>query len=400
MAYMECYLYTRPKHPPEDAGARAANIAMHEVQKTGESEANEQRRLEIRPAFIFGSATIRVECIATQPEKRVATDAIIAVNVEESLLLQLPLEIRRMICSEVIGNPLIHIDYHDHENMTFEQNEEAQSQSHSTYAYFEYYGSAWRHIVCRHDCPEDHPEQKFIPDVEDNTFLWVGSHFVCDTKYIPQHTFYPISSHDHEAMDLRVLRASRQIYNEANEMLWTTNTFSFVRFIAFERFMMTRHPDQKRSIRSLRFEMGGRFWWVPRQDTTTGWDNALSSATVKMLSNLRSLRLKISDFLDDRKVSGGFDPRATDRHSSDPFTSPYWSLAFQVCSDGLLRLSTLPLSHVDVGIRGYNWPEQDRKEAARYLKAMLLNSNGAQIYAETKEAREKQLRECMKGQKG
>lgn len=112
-----------------------------------------------------------------------------------------------------------------------------------------------------------------------------------------------------------------------------------------------------------------------------------------MLSSLRTLRLQISDFPDDRKVSGGFDPRATDRHSSDPFTSPYWSLAFQVCGDGLLRLSTLPLTHVDVGIRGYNWPEQDRKEAAEYLKAMLLNPNGAQIYAETKEAREKQLRE-------
>lgn len=40
-----------------------------------------------------------------------------------------------------------------------------------------------------------------------------------------------------------VSSAQRQIYNEANEMLWTTNTFSFVRYIAFERFMMTRDPD-------------------------------------------------------------------------------------------------------------------------------------------------------------
>lgn len=123
-------------------------------------------------------------------------------------MLQLPLKIRRMIWSEVIGNRLIHVDYRYHENMTFEQNEEAQSQSHTTYAYSEYYGSAWRHIVCRHDCPEDHPDQKFITNIEDHTFLLVGPQFGCDTKYIPQHTFYPISSHDHGTMDLRVLRTA------------------------------------------------------------------------------------------------------------------------------------------------------------------------------------------------
>lgn len=60
----------------------------------------------------------------------------------------------------------------------------------------------------------------------------------------------------HQMMRLSVLRSCRQIYVEANNIVWTTNTISFADLTAFKRFMMSRTIDLKRSIRSLDIHKG------------------------------------------------------------------------------------------------------------------------------------------------
>lgn len=257
--------------------------------------------------------------------------------------------------------------------MSFKQNEEDKAISLFRPTLCGWYGSAWRHILCRHDCPENLPHRKTIFGVEKESslVLWVRPHSGCDTNYIPQHTSLPaVNSHDHDAMDLRVLRTSCRIYNEAGEMLGTTNTFSFDHSIAFERFMMTRNPQQKEGIRSLRLEISWNNGSVFAKDLTA-WNHALNnSATVDTLSNLSTLRLQISDLINMRRIwdARQLEGAAPDRRSSSPFMSAYWSVALQVRGDGLLRFSTLPLlTHVEVGIRGFTddgpseWPEQDRE---------------------------------------
>lgn len=68
------------------------------------------------------------------------------------------------------------------------------------------------------------------------------SHHTCesDLDYDPPEpdTIYKESRYfGHETMRLSVLRSCRQIYVEANNMLWTFNTFSFADPTTFERFM-------------------------------------------------------------------------------------------------------------------------------------------------------------------
>ncbi|KAL8777853.1 MAG: hypothetical protein Q9194_002329 [Teloschistes cf. exilis] len=135
-------------------------------------------------------------------------------------------------------------------------------------------------------------------------------------------------------MRLTLLRSSRQIYVEAKEVLWTTNTFSFTDPIAFKRFMSTRSVHQKRMLRNLR---------------------------------LYSL------------VSTCYD----------------WPLGSIFC-EGLEKLSILPLQSVRIAMDSPNlysivggWTAEQKKETAGRIRDLLLNPKGAEIYAEAQQAKER-----------
>lgn len=235
------------------------------------------------------------------------------------------------------------------------------------------YGSAWRHIVCEDDCPENSPDRKrVISGKGKEQVSWLRPHERCFTAYDTPEPTEPVEFWDHGTMRLTVLRTCRQIYVEANSILWATNTFSFNDAIAFKRFMMTRTIHHKRLIRNVRLDMG---WW---EDNSTPWNSSLSKALVKSLSSLRSLRFYIThemtrkDYELVRKV--GFVGNTN------------------LCR-GLRNLSTLPLTNVEVVVRspryqcsqGVFWTEDDRAEVAEALKKMLLAPKGAEDSSETQE---------------
>lgn len=172
-------------------------------------------------------------------------------------------------------------------------------------------------------------------------------------------------------MRLTVLRACRQMYAEANEILWTTNTFSFTDGITLKRFLMTRNIHQKRLIRSLRFEVK----WNIHLPGTKEWNHALSMPIVKSLSELRNLRLQI---LYD--VPQGLCERMW--QNAEPF------LENTRFTEGLRRLSTLPLVSaaivfMNTGSQSEDgpWTSNDRKRTAKNLRAILLNPKGAVVYS-------------------
>ena len=288
-------------------------------------------------------------------------------NALTSPLLRLPLEIRNNIWSEVLGNRLIHVRYLYDDELSFEANEELHSgmtwsrQLHATC------GSAWRHVVCERDCPEAQENRRFTSDGE--TFL-LQSHHACESD-LGYHTPEPEEFHgewgyfDHEMMRLSILRSCRQIYVEANNILWTSNTFSFADSVTFRRFMMIRTIHQKRLIESLRLQME----WVDHQ-----WTKSLNMALVRSLSGLRRLRLNIEHKL----LFGSYE-------SSKSHNLLYITTHF----DGLKKLSTLPLTEVEIvvetpviGSEDHLWTKADRQDFAEGLRIILLNPKGAQIYAE------------------
>ena len=293
-------------------------------------------------------------------------------NATTSPLLRLPRELRDRIWTEVLGGRLIHLEckyfeddanYHD-----FEESYE-----------WVFGRSPWRHVVCEDDGPEDRgkqkaPESKYYFTLPGAKERHTYPHDDCDLDYEDPGSTRPIDYHDHEGMRLTVLRASRQLYAEANQILWTTNTFSFPEGSTFQRFMKNRTINQKRLMRSLRLEMDWGF------DLGREWNKALNMVLVKSMIGLRTLRLNILHDMEKELWlgwEGSFLQRTT------------WT-------DGLRRLSTLPLISAEVAFRVREWrsddpklwQKADRHDCAKRLQKILVNPKGAEVYAE----RQRQLK--------
>ncbi|KAL9639095.1 MAG: hypothetical protein Q9204_001244 [Flavoplaca sp. TL-2023a] len=280
-------------------------------------------------------------------------------NATTSPLLRLPREIRDMIWTGVLGGRLIHLEYNyfDHE-MEFDDFEISYELAFNRIP--------WRHIVCEDDGPEDRAKEKSIPNskyyeaIPGAPARWGYPHDACHLDYQDPGFSRPIVYHAHEGMRLTALCVSRQLYAEANPVLWTTNTFSFLDGLTFRRFMMTRTINQKRSIRNLRFEMEWDCGLIK------DWNKALSTATIKNLIGLRTLRLNILYEMKQRLWDESGDRIL---ESID-------------CMGGLRRLSRLPLTSAEVAfcIREWHsedsdyWQKADRDTCARSLQKLLLDT--------------------------
>ena len=244
----------------------------------------------------------------------------------------------------------------------------------------EEYGSAWRHVVCQKDCPEAQEDRRCTTS-QGYVFL-TQSHYDCeeDLGYDPPE---PNRIYDewwrfrHEMMRLSVLRSCRQIYVEANNILWTSNTFSFADPTTFGRFMTTRTINQRRLIRSLRLQVEWAFNYR--------WKRCLSIALMRSLSALRCLRLNI-----EYKLMFADNYESAKSHNVLYITD---------CFTGLKRFSALPLTEVEIFVENpkyepedHGWTKVDRQDFAEGLRKMLLNLEGAQIYADT-ELKWKELRQ-------
>ncbi len=89
--------------------------------------------------------------------------------------------------------------------------------------------------MCETDCTETQKNRKVT--TSEGEVISMQPHHACEFNLssIKEWCYF-----GHEMMRLGVLRSCRQIYVEANNLLWTTNTFSFADATTFRRFMMTR----------------------------------------------------------------------------------------------------------------------------------------------------------------
>lgn len=240
--------------------------------------------------------------------------------------------------------------------------------------------SAWRHVICQADCPENQEDQKTTyPDLDGDgeEVVWLGPHSKCDDS---MDSLYG----DRETLPLQILRSCRQMYIEANQILWSSNSFSFNESIASKCFMGTRTVIQKRALKRLRLEME---WHLGGHKE---WDSALSIAVIRSLHGLQHLRLNI-----------GCSMRSKDY---DNIKKRFTGLYGTIFVGGLEKIATLPLTSVEIFVKntahifedgGENlWSEAERTEYAESIRSLLLNPKGAEVYAqkkmEMKEIRRKQ----------
>ncbi|KAL8866147.1 MAG: hypothetical protein Q9174_006468 [Haloplaca sp. 1 TL-2023] len=253
------------------------------------------------------------------------------------LLLALPFELRYRIWGLVLGHELIHIEYYG-----------KRRDQHD-----------WRYVICQNDGPEDRPLRKVMGPWGQERIL-ESHHHACHTrksgyKYEDEKGYVPL-----QRLQLQVLGVSKQVHEETNQVLYSTNTFGFMDPLPFNYFIMTRTPLQGDMIRKLRLCMN----WTDRKEMRE-WNSALDRGMMALLKGLRSLRLQVvhhmkaSDYREAARTSG-------------------WPMEWSFCA-GLDRLSVLPLVHVEVAIRnsgypeeGQQWTERGMRDTARRVETALL----------------------------
>lgn len=291
----------------------------------------------------------------------------------------MPLEIRNKIWKFVLGDQLIHFEYMGAKLVHAGTGERRSC----------------KHIVCRRDRPEHEMTEQEIG--------WRQPHQSCDHELSQKWGYNPMTypgeekKPDPESMHLTVLRVCRQTYNEANNVLWTTNTFSFNDADpTFVDFMESRSTPQKKLLRKLRLQMD----WVYEDDKC--WNRVLRITLIRSLIGLRSLRLQINHSM-KAKVYQWAKARGNELG------------LFQMRQlEFIDKIAILPLTDVEVFVSDFpqlvdypsdedeseppadtspSWTAEDRTDYAEGIRKILLDPKGADIYAQKQEVLQEIYRE-------
>ena len=197
-------------------------------------------------------------------------------------------------------------------------------------------------------------------------------------------------------VDLNVLGVCRQLYEEANHLLWTTNTFSFEDSNSFAKFFASLNPAQKRKLASIHIsaDIGGTGYSYYRTGLShqasnlqrARWDSNYWGKALKM-SNLNMLRGVQTLFVCIRQ---SFD--CVNRHFGNHTTAGDEVIeeANKADLEPILRLRALSVRHVTVvvsdfseqlerhGWSAYRWTVAKKNEFAESIRALLVDPKGAE----------------------
>ena len=189
-------------------------------------------------------------------------------------------------------------------------------------------------------------------------------------------------------VDLNVLGVCRQLYEEANHLLWTTNTFSFEDPQTFGKFFGSLNPAQKRNLTSIHIsaDIGGlgsyyniSAYQRARWDSDY-WGKGLKISNLKMLRGVQTLHLCINQ---------GFQCLTRGYGTESP--EKVIERAQEADMDSILRLRALPLKHATVivsddaerlkhtGGMAHRWTVIKKNEYAERIRVQLADPGGAEL---------------------
>ncbi|KAL6721427.1 hypothetical protein ACLMJK_000530 [Lecanora helva] len=206
------------------------------------------------------------------------------MNVNNSRLLTLPNDICQSILTEFLGRKFIHIAQ--------TKDDEYPPLTPSKLRKLGLQEESCRHYLCKNDVGEQ--------ELRDS--IRTGKIFVPPGRepryYIPSTSSQHEQCHDdgNEAncLDLRVLRACRHLYEQAEVVLYSTNTFSFRGSAPFRKFFDNMNASQKRKLRKIHFtaivQDDEDYNCPPTRTTAYQWEIAIKKHMCS-LSNLTTLHL-------------------------------------------------------------------------------------------------------------
>lgn len=320
--------------------------------------------------------------------------AIINRNASTSPLLKLPSELRDRIFRLVVGDQLIHIKWIHHGGCSpaklYYATCVASVSEHEAYKEF---SSGYNNIPSI-DSPEYY------------TSTCEGRHEKC--RLWDKYGKTPMIKEKRQPrlLDLSMLGASRQMYEEANLLLWSTNTFSFEDPVSFDKFMNKLTSLQKKKLTKMHI----RIDWLSYDYEQ--WERVLKIRLLEKFKGLKTVHLcfdqdlvRLASFLyvymlqkQDASSTGLLASCHEILFLDYPQLEPFGSLQ-------MLRLqhATVVIADKigDVRQSRSRWSIQKKREVAEKVRGKLLQPEGGRaLVAECKikqEMREKG-REAMKAE--
>lgn len=196
-------------------------------------------------------------------------------------------------------------------------------------------------------------------------------------------------------VQVQILQVCRQVYIEANPILWSSNTLAFGDHPDFRMFMSERVAAQKASITRLLLD----FSWGTYGYTISGEaQRATSNGIITTLTGLRSLHLYIQD-----AVYGNNYPAAGNFDNKQEIEEWQSSTKIHEVLDGFTNFKRLPLQDVTVlmlckpdwSISMQDWRHAERIKYAEAVRNTILDPEGSQKLqqeqADAKAARKAEL---------
>jgi len=196
----------------------------------------------------------------------------------------------------MIGDNLIHVKYlssHDlakAKGISWDELHEADPKLAE--------GGAFRHAICVATKSEQDAYDETVlgnaevPEDEDPDYFTASCkkrHEGCRMSQGGSKRIYP-EEHGVLTIDLKVLGACRQLYEESNYLLWATNTFSFDDANSLNKFLASLNPAQKRNLSGIHISAEVDHaqiarWWCEQ------WSLSLKMSYINMLRGVQNLHL-------------------------------------------------------------------------------------------------------------
>ena len=197
-------------------------------------------------------------------------------------------------------------------------------------------------------------------------------------------------------VDLNALGVCRQLYEEANHLLWATNIFSFEDPRTFEKFFDSLNPAQKRNLTNIHISADiGSGAWFSSQYQRARWDShywgkALRTSNLNMLRGVQTIHLCINQRFD----CVSWQPPSTETEAGERQLQE----GLQADLESVLRLRALAVKYVTVvmsddavelekhGKSAYRWTATKKNEYAEGVRANIVDPGGADLVKKENEA--------------
>lgn len=207
----------------------------------------------------------------------------------------------------------------------------------------------------------------------------------------------PKEVHTDQKLDLAVLGACRQLYEQAHHILWTTNTFSFDDPVSFGRFISSLNPAQLHKLRSLHLsrvvgDQTSTTRWRDRVTDHWAWTIACEPSHMKTLRGLRTLHVCLEQWLDPCNELTRVDSMQDyNRRCVQQDAQPFLQLRILALEHVTVVVADNPALMKNPGSRAARWTAAKKNEMAEEMRVKLLDPEGMATLRAEEDAKKLEL---------